>query len=80
MNGHQGRGLDLEYDTESRQSSHDSVPEPAMYETAYVTSHKGNLVYKSFYIFCRQFWYMFWNILVTTNPHWSGMLDTVQQI
>ena len=42
MNGLQGRGLDLEYDTESRQSSHDSVPEPAMYETAYVTSHKAN--------------------------------------
>jgi len=38
----QGRGLDLEYDTESRQSSHDTVPEPAMYETAYVTSHKAN--------------------------------------
>ena len=37
-----GRGLDLEYDTESRQSSHDTVPEPAMYETAYVTSHKAN--------------------------------------
>ena len=35
----QGCGLDLEYDTESRQSS--QVPEPAMYETAYVTSHKG---------------------------------------
>ena len=42
MNGLQGRGLDLEYDTESRQSSHDTVPEPAMYETAYVTSHKAN--------------------------------------
>ena len=55
MNGLQGRGLDLEYDTESRQSSHDTVPEPAMYETAYVTSHKGNLEYKFFYIFSRGF-------------------------
>ena len=54
MNGPKGRGLDLEYDTESRQSSHDTVPEPAMYETAYVTSHKGNLKYKFIYIFSRE--------------------------
>ena len=38
----QSRGLNLEFDTESRQGSHDIVPEPAMYETAYVTSHKAN--------------------------------------
>eukprot|EP00093_Oithona_nana_P013895 13895.XXX_348210_349825_1 [CDS] Oithona nana genome sequencing. len=37
----QGRGLNLEYDTESRQSE-DPAPEPALYETAYVTSHKAN--------------------------------------
>jgi cleavage stimulation factor subunit 1 len=36
------RGLDLEFDTDSRQSNHEIVPEPAMYETAYVTSHKAN--------------------------------------
>jgi cleavage stimulation factor subunit 1 len=33
-----GTGLDLEYETEM--TSH--APEPATYETAYVTSHKGN--------------------------------------
>ena len=31
-----GPGLDLEYETEPQTSA----PEPAMYETAYVTSHK----------------------------------------
>lgn len=31
-----GPGLDLEYETEPQSSA----PEPAMYETAYVTSHK----------------------------------------
>ena len=33
-----GPGLDLEYETEMQSTA----PEPAMYETAYVTSHKGN--------------------------------------
>ena len=33
-----GPGLDLEYETEMTSSA----PEPATYETAYVTSHKGN--------------------------------------
>ena len=33
-----GPGLDLEYETEMTSSA----PEPALYETAYVTSHKGN--------------------------------------
>ena len=37
----QGRGLNLEYDTEPRQGE-DLAPEPALYETAYVTSHKAN--------------------------------------
>lgn len=32
-----GPGLDLEFETEM----HTNAPEPAMYETAYVTSHKG---------------------------------------
>ena len=31
-----GPGLDLEYETEPQSSA----PEPSMYETAYVTSHK----------------------------------------
>jgi len=38
----QGKGLDLEFDTDSRQNQQDLVPEPALYETAYVTSHKAN--------------------------------------
>lgn len=33
-----GSGLDLEYETETQTQA----PEPAQYETAYVTSHKGN--------------------------------------
>ncbi|CAG5103809.1 Similar to CSTF1: Cleavage stimulation factor subunit 1 (Homo sapiens) [Cotesia congregata] len=33
-----GPGLDLEYETEAQTQA----PEPAQYETAYVTSHKGN--------------------------------------
>ncbi|XP_056635379.1 cleavage stimulation factor subunit 1 [Diorhabda carinulata] len=33
-----GSGLDLEFETESNVPA----PEPALYETAYVTSHKGN--------------------------------------
>ncbi|XP_023333349.1 cleavage stimulation factor subunit 1 [Eurytemora carolleeae] len=33
-----GPGLDLEYETEMQSNA----PEPAQYETAYVTSHKGN--------------------------------------
>ena len=33
-----GTGLDLEYETEMQSNA----PEPAFYETAYVTSHKGN--------------------------------------
>ncbi|XP_045471031.1 cleavage stimulation factor subunit 1 [Harmonia axyridis] len=33
-----GPGLDLEFETESNAPA----PEPALYETAYVTSHKGN--------------------------------------
>jgi cleavage stimulation factor subunit 1 len=33
-----GTGLDLEYETEMTSQA----PEPATYETAYVTSHKGN--------------------------------------
>jgi len=33
-----GSGLDLEYETEMTSQA----PEPATYETAYVTSHKGN--------------------------------------
>jgi len=33
-----GPGLDLEYETEMQSTA----PEPAQYETAYVTSHKGN--------------------------------------
>ncbi len=33
-----GPGLDLEYETDLPTSA----PEPALYETAYVTSHKGN--------------------------------------
>ena len=33
-----GPGLDLEYETEMG----GTAPEPATYETAYVTSHKGN--------------------------------------
>nr|CAH7753733.1 unnamed protein product [Callosobruchus chinensis] len=33
-----GPGLDLEFETESNVPA----PEPALYETAYVTSHKGN--------------------------------------
>ncbi|XP_034951006.1 cleavage stimulation factor subunit 1 [Chelonus insularis] len=33
-----GPGLDLEYETETQTQA----PEPAQYETAYVTSHKGN--------------------------------------
>ena len=37
----QGKGLNLEYDTESRQGE-EPAPEPALYETAYVTSHKAN--------------------------------------
>ena len=37
----QGKGLNLEYDTEARQGE-ESAPEPALYETAYVTSHKAN--------------------------------------
>ncbi len=35
------RSLDLEFDTEARIAS-DPAPEPALYETAYVTSHKSN--------------------------------------
>jgi len=35
-------GLNLEYDTESRASQPEMIPEPALYETAYVTSHKAN--------------------------------------
>ncbi|KAJ8915611.1 hypothetical protein NQ315_003395 [Exocentrus adspersus] len=35
---HIGPGLDLEFETESNIPA----PEPALYETAYVTSHKGN--------------------------------------
>lgn len=38
----QGKGLNLEYDTEPRQIDAEMVPEPALYETAYVTSHKSN--------------------------------------
>jgi cleavage stimulation factor subunit 1 len=34
-----GPGIDLEFETEQPSSS---APEPALYETAYVTSHKGN--------------------------------------
>ncbi|XP_074040564.1 cleavage stimulation factor subunit 1 Cst50 [Leptinotarsa decemlineata] len=37
-NNHIGPGLDLEFETESNVPA----PEPALYETAYVTSHKGN--------------------------------------
>ena len=33
-----GPGIDLEYETEMSSTA----PEPATYETAYVTSHKGN--------------------------------------
>jgi hypothetical protein len=33
-----GPGLDLEYETDVQSLA----PEPALYETAYVTSHKGN--------------------------------------
>lgn len=33
-----GPGLDLEYENEVTVNA----PEPALYETAYVTSHKGN--------------------------------------
>ena len=33
-----GRGIDLEIENEVLVSA----PEPALYETAYVTSHKGN--------------------------------------
>ncbi len=33
-----GTGIDLEFDTDVEASA----PEPALYETAYVTSHKGN--------------------------------------
>ena len=33
-----GTGLDLEYETEMQSNA----PESAQYETAYVTSHKGN--------------------------------------
>ena len=36
----QGTGLNLEYATESNQIGQDAAPEPALYETAYVTSHK----------------------------------------
>ena len=35
------RSLDLEYDTEARITS-EPAPEPALYETAYVTSHKDH--------------------------------------
>ena len=35
----QGRGINLEYDTEASRSQ-ELPPEPALYETAYVTSHK----------------------------------------
>lgn len=37
-NNNVGPGLDLEFETESNLPA----PEPALYETAYVTSHKGN--------------------------------------
>jgi cleavage stimulation factor subunit 1 len=37
-NNNVGPGLDLEFETESNIPA----PEPALYETAYVTSHKGN--------------------------------------
>jgi hypothetical protein len=37
----QTKGLDLEYETEPR-GGPEAAPEPALYETAYVTSHKSN--------------------------------------
>ena len=37
-----GKGLNLEYDTEPSRQNMEIAPEPALYETAYVTSHKAN--------------------------------------
>ena len=41
----QGTGLNLEYATESNQIGQDAAPEPALYETAYVTSHKVTFIF-----------------------------------